>query len=617
MSDRTGHNFGNVKISFDVGCVVLNVTDVDGMQAAYDTIMANAAQNAPGARVQGVLAEQMLPKGFEVLLAIDEFSWSKKTQPYRLRRRIAAMAVADVFHVSIFPEDFPVNIANPENLHELRAAFPGRSVSIVVGSDVVANASSYRLPPSPGCVQEMNHIVFRRQSDADGQAIDADLSRIRGKVLELQLPTHLEDISSSRIRDNIDLGRDISNLIDPTVQDFIYRNGLYLREPQYKRILLAGDLEFRCIPRPDDALRVEAEEFAAAQGASLPLEETDPLLFLRRGGTVLGVLTTRDVGSAQLYGVLGDADTADAVRRRAAYDKAAGRVDIKLRIPIDEPRREGRADDTLDDGLTQVFDRDAVGMLGGNDDGIDALHAAVLAVLHRDLTLAVRAQPVELAGLANGRQLHGKLLGIGDGSRHQLGRFVAGEAEHHALIARAVVERAVAGLLALERLVDAEGNVRALLVDVRDDGAGLAVKAVFCAVVADLAHGLAHDLRDVDVAVGRDLAHDVHDAGRDRAFAGDAAVRVLRQNGVEDRVGDLVADLVGMSLRDGFGCKEMMSHWYSSLSVVPGKETSAPTADGALGKGEDPHLSICTAGFGTLQVSAGCRASQGRSLRHS
>lgn len=55
----------------DVGCVVLNVTDVDGMQAAYDTIMANAAQNAPGARVQGVLAQQMLPKGFEVLLGVS------------------------------------------------------------------------------------------------------------------------------------------------------------------------------------------------------------------------------------------------------------------------------------------------------------------------------------------------------------------------------------------------------------------------------------------------------------------------------------------------------------------------------------------------------------------
>ena len=87
--------------------------------------------------------------GYEVLLAIDEFSWSKKTQPYRLRRRIAAMSVADVFHVSIFPEDFPVNIANPHDLRALRQAFPGRSVSIVVGSDVVLHASSYKKPVTP------------------------------------------------------------------------------------------------------------------------------------------------------------------------------------------------------------------------------------------------------------------------------------------------------------------------------------------------------------------------------------------------------------------------------------------------------------------------------------
>ena len=186
--------------------------------------------------------------------------------------------------------------------------------------------------------------------------------------------------------------------------------------------------------------------------------------------------------------------------------------------------------------------------------------AVLLVVLDRDLRLAVGPQIVDQTLLAHGGQALGQLVGQRNGQRHELRRLVAGEAEHHALIARAVVERAVAGLLALERLVDAEGDVRALLVDVCDDGAGLAVKAVFCAVVADLAHGLAHDLRDVHVAVGRDLTHDVHDAGRDRAFAGDAAVRVLRQNGVEDRVGDLVADLVGMSFRHGFGCKEMMSH---------------------------------------------------------
>ncbi len=159
--------------------------------------------------------------GYEVLLAIDEFSWSKKTQPYRLRRRIAAMSVADVFHVSIFPEDFPVNIANPD-LRELRQAFPGRSVSIVVGSDVVLHASSYKKPVTPDSIHTFDHVVFRR---TEPDAEPADYSCITGKVLELTLPPQLEEISSTRIREAVDANRDISNLIDPAVQEFIYRRG--------------------------------------------------------------------------------------------------------------------------------------------------------------------------------------------------------------------------------------------------------------------------------------------------------------------------------------------------------------------------------------------------------
>ena len=118
-----------------------------------------------------------------------------------------------------------------------------------MGSDV-ANASSYKAAPVPGSVHSMNHIVFRRSSDAEGREIDADLGCISGRIIQLQLPTHLEDISSTRIRENIDLGRDISTLIDPVVQDFIYRNSLYLREPQYKRILRAGDLSPTSPSRP-------------------------------------------------------------------------------------------------------------------------------------------------------------------------------------------------------------------------------------------------------------------------------------------------------------------------------------------------------------------------------
>ena len=188
--------------------------------------------------------------GMEVYLAIDEFSWSKKTQPSLIRRQIVSMSVADEFDVYLFPHDIPVNLATPEDLIRLRQVFAGRELYLAVGSDVVANASSYRVPPREGSVHSLNHIVFRRVSDAEGREIDADLSRISGKVISLQLPTHLEDISSTRIRENIDLGRDISNLVDPTVQDLIYRNSLYLREPQYKQLVRASYLDFMQVVRP-------------------------------------------------------------------------------------------------------------------------------------------------------------------------------------------------------------------------------------------------------------------------------------------------------------------------------------------------------------------------------
>ena len=132
-------------------------------------------------------------------------------------------------------------------------------------------------------------------------------------------------------------------------------------------------------------------------------------------------------------------------------------------------------------------------MLRAEHDGVHAHGVILLVIFDGDLRLAVGTQIVHQLLLAHGGQALGQLVRERDRQRHELRRLVAGVAEHHALIARAVIERVLAGLLALERVVDAEGNVGALLVDVRDDGAGLAVKAILGAVIADLAHGLAHD----------------------------------------------------------------------------------------------------------------------------
>ena len=239
-------------------------------------------------------------RGFEVLLAIDEFSWSKRTQPYRIRRRIAAMSVADEFHVHIFPEDFPVNIANPENLRRLREAFPGRPVSIVVGSDVVAHASSYQKSPEPDSIHSFDHVIFRR----DEAAGPVDYGCIRGRVVELTLPPQLEEISSTRIREAVDANRDISRLVDPAVQDFIYRRGLYLREPQDKPMLRTEDLEFSLCREVRELAPLLDQLTPPPEGLARAIADSgDQAVLLHRSGSdePLGAVTFRCLDSQMLY----------------------------------------------------------------------------------------------------------------------------------------------------------------------------------------------------------------------------------------------------------------------------------------------------------------------------
>ena len=60
-----------------------------------------------------------------------------------------------------------------------------------------------------------------------------------------------------------------------------------------------------------------------------------------------------------------------------------------------------------------------------------------IAVFHSDLGLAVRAQVGHDLFLAHLRQPAAELVRQSDGERHELGRLVAGEAHHHALVAGA------------------------------------------------------------------------------------------------------------------------------------------------------------------------------------
>lgn len=185
------------------------------------------------------IVEKIQEMGFRVYLAVDEFSWSKNPQPFEVRRKILAMSTADMEEVYLFPEEIPVNIANPEDMQKLAQAFAGREVHIVVGSDVVKNASAYKKMPENGSVHQFPHIIFSR--NVNNGSLDAEeegmlcQSRISGEKRYMKLPPLLENVSSTKIRENINAGRDILGLVDDCAQNYIYNLGLYTMEPIYKK----------------------------------------------------------------------------------------------------------------------------------------------------------------------------------------------------------------------------------------------------------------------------------------------------------------------------------------------------------------------------------------------
>lgn len=177
------------------------------------------------------IAKYIRDLGFEVYLAIDEFSWSKKTLPNLLRRNIVTMSIASELNIYVYPDMYPTNISNRSNLKTLRENFPDSKVYMCIGSDVLLNASSYKAPKTRNSIHTFSHIIFERGKDND---LKLAAKKIEGNVIVLSLTSKYSSISSSQIRTSIDDNRDISTLVDPMAEQYIYANGFYQMESQDK-----------------------------------------------------------------------------------------------------------------------------------------------------------------------------------------------------------------------------------------------------------------------------------------------------------------------------------------------------------------------------------------------
>ena len=136
-------------------------------------------------------------------------------------------------------------------------------------------------------------------------------------------------------------------------------------------------------------------------------------------------------------------------------------------------------------------------------------------------------------------------MGILDRRRHQLGRFRAGIAEHDPLIPGPVP-------------VNALGDMGGLGVQQVLHLQGIPVELVL--FIPDVPHAAAHDIFDAGQLFGKlclvaEADFTAHDdgIGCGEGFAGDAGIWLFSKKRVKDGIRDAVTDLVGMSLRNGFG----------------------------------------------------------------
>lgn len=258
-------------------------------------------------------------------------------------------------------------------------------------------------------------------------------------------------------------------------------------------------------------------------------------------GAVLAGEGTASVGAPTSVGVDDDLSAGEAgVTVGSADDEAAGGVDVVDGLLIEVLGGDDGLDDVLHDVLVNLLVGDVGLVLGGDDDGVDADgdHAAVLLlVLDGDLGLTIGAQPLEGSVLANVGETLAEAGGEEVGEGHELGGLIGGVAEHDALVTSADLLDALVE-------VDALGDIGALLLDGDDDVAGVAVDALVGGGVADVADGGTDDVLEIDLGVGGDLTEDHDHAGLGGGLAGDLGLGVLGEAGVEDGIGNLIAELV-------------------------------------------------------------------------
>ena len=216
-----------------------------------------------------------------------------------------------------------------------------------------------------------------------------------------------------------------------------------------------------------------------------------------------------------------------------------------LRFGIKQMRGDDRLDNTLQDAFPKGLGADACRVLSGNNYCVNA-HGFRAIIFDRHLRFAVRTHEIQNSFASGFRQAQAKLVRGHDRKRHQFGRFVARIAEHQALIACPTRVHALADVRTLARQFDGH------LAIVRSE-------AAVRIGVADSQYRFTDNLFHIGLGGGRNLARDPDVLVFYHRLASYPAAWIGGQHAVKNRVGNLIADFVGMPFGDRFGGKQIVA----------------------------------------------------------
>lgn len=179
--------------------------------------------NGHVAIAQAMLERAGLNEVWLVVTPLSPFKQGNAISADSVRLYMAELAVREL--PGIRASDVELGLPQPnytaETLAEMRRRYADEDFSLIVGSDNLAGLHKWKAPEK---ILEHHRVLVYPRPGAElhrQQAVFAEHANVQW----VEAP--LMDLSSTRIRQRVRDGQDISGMVPPAVKDYILANGLY------------------------------------------------------------------------------------------------------------------------------------------------------------------------------------------------------------------------------------------------------------------------------------------------------------------------------------------------------------------------------------------------------